>query len=67
MITHGTIANRDGKYRFNSKINDVEFVLWEAGEQGHKTPYWHQMGSGWKEQFTSGYPTEIQKSDRLEF
>ena len=58
---------RDGKYRLNTKTGDLEFELWEAGEQGHKNPFWHRMGGGWIEGFIAGYPTEKIKADRLEF
>lgn len=67
MFTHGTIPGESGKYRLNKKTGDVEFELWAAGEQGHKAPYWHRMGSGWSSLFVAGYPSEIQKADRLEF
>lgn len=67
MFIHGTIPNRNGKYRFNTKTKDVEFELWEAGEHGHTSPYWHRMGEGWKGLFIAGYPTEKQIADRLEF
>jgi hypothetical protein len=67
MFVHGTIPGKGGKYRLNTKSGDVEFELWKAGEHGHKVPFWHRMGDGWKERFIAGYPTEQQKSERLEF
>ena len=67
MYIHGTISGSDGKYRVNTKTKELEFILWETGEQGHTSPYWHRTGSGWINSFTPGYPTEIQKADRLEF
>ena len=66
LYTHGTIPGKPGKYRRNNKNGDAEFVLWEAGQQGHKKPFWHRMGSGWIDRFVPGYPTEQQKADRLE-
>jgi len=65
--THGTIPGRQGRYRVNNKNNDCEFVLWDAGEHGHKKPFWHRMGDGWIDKFVKGYPTEQQKAERLEF
>lgn len=70
--THGQIIKpngepRSGRYRKVEKSGDVEFVLWEAGEHGHKTPFWHRMGSGWSESFIKGYPSELEASNRLEF
>ena len=67
MFIHGTIPNRSGKYRLNTKTNDVEFELWKAGEHGYKKPYWHRLGDGWRCLFVAGYPTEKMKADRLEF
>ena len=57
----GTLA------RINKSNGDAEFILWRGGEQGHKIDFWHRFGSGHKQLFISGYPTELQKSDRLEF
>ena len=35
------------------KINkNVQFVLWKAGEQGHKEDYWHNFDSSWWGGFT---------------
>ena len=67
MFTHGTIPGREGKYRLNSKTGDVEFELWESGEHNHNKPFWHRMGSGWKDSFVAVYPTEQQNAERLEF
>ena len=67
MYEHGTIPGRDGKYRLNKKTKELEFELWQEGYHGHKEPYWHVMGAGWIKRFVTGYPTEIQKSNRLEF
>ena len=58
MYIHGTIKGRWGKYRLNTKTNRVEFELWEANQEGHNKPYWHEMGSGWDDGFVAGYPTE---------
>lgn len=34
------------------KVNgNVQFVLWKAGQQGHKQDYWHNFGGGWKQLF----------------
>lgn len=40
-------GKKDGEHRINKKTGDLEFVLWKAGEQGHKEDFWHRMGSGW--------------------
>ena len=70
--THGQIIMsngepRTGRYRKNNKNNDIEFVLWDEGEHGHKKPYWHRMGDGWSESFIAVYPCELEVSNRLEF
>lgn len=64
---HGTVIGKKGRFRLNTKTGDVEFVLWDSGQHGHKKPFWHRMGSGWVELFVGGYPTEQQKAERLEF
>lgn len=51
---YGFIINLDGSVRNRARINKkghAEFVLWKAGEQGHKENYWHVMGYGWELQF----------------
>lgn len=53
--------------RINRKTKDAEFILWSAGEQGHKVDFWHEYGDGHKTLFISGYPLEIERSNRLEF
>jgi hypothetical protein len=30
---------------------NVQFVLWKAGEQGHKKDYWHDFDSSWRSYF----------------
>lgn len=53
--TYGHIINQDGSARNSARLDKkdgrVYFVLWKAGEQGHKTDYWHVMGDGWDKQF----------------
>lgn len=34
--------------RLNKRTGRVEFVLWNAGEHGHKQDYWHEMGYGFE-------------------
>tara|TARA_B110000093_G_C12874745_1_gene369280 strand:- start:660 stop:842 length:183 start_codon:yes stop_codon:yes gene_type:complete len=49
--------NLDDTYRHAARLNeggDAEFVLWKAGEHGHKVDYWHRMGDGWGLQFKHG-------------
>jgi hypothetical protein len=58
-MTHqyGYILNLDGSYRKAARLNgsgQAEFVLWKAGEHGHKADYWHVMGAGWELQFKHG-------------
>ena len=57
IYTYGYIVEPCGKKRNVSRKNnitgDVEFVLWKAGEQGHKKDYWHKMGLGWSDWFVS--------------
>ena len=47
---HGTISN-GSKARRHTKTGEVQFLLWKAGEQGHKDGFWHKVGSGWEETF----------------
>lgn len=46
---YGTCNNRVA--RRHRKHGNVQFVLWKAGEQGHKEDYWHDFGPGWAETF----------------
>ena len=64
---YGTIQDRKGVVRLNNKNGDIEFVLWKAGEQGHRFDCWYRMGDGWKQRFIVGYPLELEKTNRLEF
>lgn len=55
--SYGFIVEPCGRIRNAARKNnitgDVEFVLWKAGEQGHKEDYWHKMGDGWSKLFVS--------------
>lgn len=55
--TYGHAMNPDGSIhcpaRLDKKDGRAYFVLWKAGEQGHKTDYWHVMGYGWEKSFQS--------------
>lgn len=42
---NGTAARR------HIKNKNVQFVLWKAGEQGHKEDCWHNFDSSWWEGF----------------
>lgn len=42
---YGYCNNR--KARRNRKTSEVQFILWKAGEQGHKEDYWHPFNSSW--------------------
>lgn len=44
---YGTAGKGRGRARRNLKTGIVEFVLWKAGEQGHKTDYWHPLDKSW--------------------
>jgi hypothetical protein len=37
--------------RKNTLTGEVQFVLWRAGQQGHKEDYWHRFDSSWWSQF----------------
>ena len=41
--------------RRNKRTGHVQFILWEAGEQGHLEDFWHDSDSSWWPTFT---PTE---------
>jgi len=46
---YGTCKNqfaRRHKYKKN-----VQFILWKAGEQGHKNDFWHNFDNSWWTQF----------------
>lgn len=43
----------DTPARRNRKTGEVQFVLWKAGEQGHKEDFWHKFGNGWEKQFVA--------------
>ncbi len=46
---YGTCNDRPAR---KHKIKgNVQFVLWKAGEQGHKKDYWHNFDSSWWVQF----------------
>lgn len=42
---HGSVEGR--KARRNVKTGHVQFVLWQAGEQGHQVDCWHDFDSSW--------------------
>lgn len=46
---YGTCNDRIA--RKHSIKNNVQFVLWKKGQQGHKEDFWHDFGSGWGELF----------------
>lgn len=48
---YGTISN-GMPVRRNKVTHEVEFILWRAGQQGHKQDYWHIVGDGWAYTFT---------------
>ena len=38
------------------KGSRVQFVLWKAGQHGHKEDFWHNMGAGWSKKFSPVEP-----------
>ncbi len=44
--------------RRHIKNRNVQFVLWEAGEQGYKENYWHNFDSSWWPEFKLTIKTE---------
>jgi hypothetical protein len=47
---YGTCHDRPA--RKHKIYGNVQFVLWKAGEQGHKEDYWHNFDSSWWNSFT---------------
>lgn len=45
--------------RKHRKKGNVQFVLWKAGEQGHKEDYWHNMDSSWWDGFKENKKSNI--------
>ena len=49
------VESRDCRtYRRNKLTGEVQFILWEAGEQGHKKDCWHLMNPTWWPTFIEG-------------
>ena len=46
---YGTCSGRNA--RRNKITKNVQFVLWKAGEQGHKKDFWHNFDPSWYELF----------------
>lgn len=46
---YGTCANKLA--RKHKLKGNVQFILWKAGEQGHKKDYWHNFDPSWWVQF----------------
>ncbi len=54
--SYGYVFKRDGskmRARLDKSKSNIEFILWQAGQQGHKTNYWHRFGDGWITLFRS--------------
>lgn len=49
QYTYGFVLSTPA--RKNNKTGEVQFVLWKAGEQGHKEDYWIRFDSSWWSQF----------------
>lgn len=50
-MPHGIVSARKHRIKGN-----VQFVLWKAGEQGHKEDFWHDMHTYWWKQFKTDQP-----------
>lgn len=46
---YGTCSSRNA--RRHKILKNVQFVLWKAGEQGHKRDFWHNFDTSWYELF----------------
>lgn len=54
-IAGNHVESRDCRtYRRNRLTGEVQFILWEAGEQGHKKDHWYPMNSTWWPTFIAG-------------
>lgn len=56
IYRYGYIVIGGVKYRrvrLNTRTGDVEFILWEAGQHGHKEDFWYRMGDGWVTKFVA--------------
>ena len=48
---YGTAGLPPYRARRHRKTGDVQFVLWEAGQQGHTEDYWINFSSFWYHTF----------------
>lgn len=46
---YGMCEHREA--RKHRKTGNIQFVLWKAGEKGHKEDLWHDFGNGWEDYF----------------
>lgn len=53
---YGTCNNRPA--RKHRKNGNVQFVLWKAGEHGHKEDFWHNFGDGHEVNFKPTDPVK---------
>ena len=51
--------------RRNRITGKLEILLWKAGQQGHKTNYWHEAGAGHEDEFVTPDMTMLQLQHRL--
>ena len=49
----GSCGNSNRPARRHRKNGNVQFLLWPAGEQGHRVDYWHDFDSSWWNTFES--------------
>ena len=50
---YGTCKDRPA--RRHRQSGEVQFVLWQAGEQGHEVDYWYRFDSSWGDGFDSSW------------
>ena len=48
---YGTCGSHKRRARRHTVGRNVQFVLWKAGEQGHKEDFWINFDSSWWETF----------------
>ena len=51
---YGVLKSSGTKARWNRYTKEIQFVLWKAGEQGHKHDWYCKVGSGHKIRLTDG-------------
>lgn len=52
--------------RKHRRNKNVQFILWKAGEQGHKEDFWYDFDSSWWDQFQA-YPRRRSRMDKSDW